>query len=315
MFPHRKCARLACTGLAVVGGLIAVTASTFAQVTGDLDALKLAAEICQANRDKIKTWSGRVYAASHHTAEGEEDRIGKANHEFFLRIPTKQLCSLTTYLGTGKEGEPDWTRNTLVSEGMLAYRSARGGRATAVQLKQFTKPLRVAPCFSPVKYLGVHGANLAERFTFFLENADNPQMSNWHVTRKDNIVEVVKTGDVEYRYTVDLDQGGNILRFAMSGKFSDTIFEWEYQEVDGVWMPSFYKNEDRRRFKMVDGKRVFAKKELAARVSTVRWFESRINVALPDSDFTLEKLGVKNGDRIHDQRTDKYYDYDAAAQN
>jgi hypothetical protein len=93
-------------------------------------------------------------------------------------------------------------------------------------------------------------------------------------------------------WTVDLASGGNMVQFFSDGGGYPTNVTVSYNNVSGVWVPSKY-SED-----------------VSGELHRVVTFGSAVvNQPLSADEFTIEKMGVRPGTRITDQRSGLFYKY------
>jgi hypothetical protein len=102
-------------------------------------------------------------------------------------------------------------------------------------------------------------------------------------------------------YTFDTGQGYNLVSYSreQKEKTSEKIVTkqtWtcQYEKIDTHWVPKSTMIEDYKNSSDSSG---IETKEV------IHWKSHEINTAVPDSVFTLQKLGLCRGDRLYDQRT------------
>jgi hypothetical protein len=104
-------------------------------------------------------------------------------------------------------------------------------------------------------------------------------------------------------YTFDTEQGYNLVSYSreQKEKTSEKIVtkkNWscQYEKIGTHWVPQSTMIEDYNNSSDSSG---IETKEV------IHWKSHEINTAIPDSAFTLQKLGLCRGDRLYDQRTEQ----------
>lgn len=149
------------------------------------------------------------------------------------------------------------------------------------------------------------GDRLYDRLMFLHDPVKDTPEFEWYVKRAGDLVTLeVSFGENKAsseKYVFDLSAGGNVLRYHNKGPTWDTVYEYQYEQKSGVWVPKSYE------FKNITGKQ----KGAGARRSTrsIRWSNSVVNVPFEEDEFTVDKLGVKPGDKVSNWIIDMGYDY------
>ena len=139
---------------------------------------------------------------------------------------------------------------------------------------------------------------------FLYENADNPKLTERHIKREgDHVImtleKTVEGGIRTEKQVFDLSAGGNLVEFFNSGPTYENHCEYEYEEKSGVWILKSYKKRNITHHE--DG--------TLRSTRTIKWSNSFVNVPFEEDEFTLDKLGVKSGDYIQDNKIGMMYKY------
>jgi hypothetical protein len=160
--------------------------------------------------------------------------------------------------------------------------------------------------FDPMKFFSIGNSDVGETLAFYYENRNDPRIDRpgTSVTQEGDRVTLRVTsrdGDIVNDYVFDLACGGNIVEQSNKSNTGESRDAWTYQQVDGVWLPASYdwfivnRNEDGSE-----------KNRLTRKVT---FTDAKVNAALPDAEFTPDKIGAIQGmmvtDHIH-QGTYRY---------
>ena len=149
------------------------------------------------------------------------------------------------------------------------------------------------------------GESIHGRLMFLYNNANDERLSEWYVKQARDIVTLeVQFGDnnenIE-KYVFNLSLAGNLIKYLNMTPNAENIREYEYEEKSGVWIQKSYKKMNITQRK--NG-------EMSRSTRTINWSNSIVNVPFDEDEFTVEKLGLKRGDRVSDHRIGKGYIYD-----
>ena len=136
-----------------------------------------------------------------------------------------------------------------------------------------------------------------------LENPDDKYRKGISVERQGNIV-TLKSDSSSTIYEYDLSKGFNLVKmkkeFTSEEKQWERTYLYEWQEKDGVYYPKGYSYTEHASGKA--GLPVVLKREIV--------FEDvEFNEPLGESEFSLESLGVKPGDKVMDRIIGANYVY------
>jgi thiol-disulfide isomerase/thioredoxin len=151
------------------------------------------------------------------------------------------------------------------------------------------------------------GHPIYDRLMLMYDNADNiikPASNVMYVKRVGDLV-IMETWMPEHKCTekhvFDLSVGGNVIEYLNKYPKAETVHKFQYEQQSGVWVPKSFK------WMNITEKQKGAGALKTSR--TIHWSNSVVNVPFEEDEFTLEKLGVKDGDDIDDHTIDKQYKY------
>jgi len=284
-----------------------------AGVEGDVELLKLTAMAHKDNRERICTWQGYVEIEQTYKDVNGVMLQQKAGTPFLLDrkqdairwkwIPEQRLARKQGQLvpdGEWLETVSSMTKDDAFYNYSHAITTVMGQKLNTLVIWPRAKARRysTAECFNPMWYLTGHMTkctdDLAERLMFFYRQAKNPNFSDVSVTRDGNLV-ILEVGDeiLLNHHEFDLSKGGNIVKYYAKSEKGTELRRWTYGQKDGVWVPKTFVFEHRLNSPRRDG--------ITARIRKVTFVEHTLNRPIPASEFSLEKLGVKVGDRVTDR--------------
>ena len=289
-------------------------------IKGDKELLKTVALMHKANFDSILTWKGEAI---------EERRSSKKedNYDFMLK-------SKATFAYDQLQNSVRWNREPqeyhskykgesyshtsfrynsaiITDNSSYTYRMSgedtNGNETYRVILDEPYKGVqRIGnKGFDPRYFFNYDGSyDFYKHLIFLYENADNPKMAERHVKREGDLVimtleKTVENGIRTKKDVFDLSAGGNLIECYSSGPTYENHREYEYEERSGVWVLKSYKQSNITHHEDGDLK--------STRV--INWSNSVVNVPFEEDEFTIEKLGVKPGDYIQDNKIGIMYNY------
>jgi beta-lactamase regulating signal transducer with metallopeptidase domain len=288
-------------------------------VRGDLDLLRRVAAAWWQNRRAIRTWRGTAVAVDRYRSDGERSRTDRARRrvEFVwdrARATKRWNWTLQQY-ESRVDGRPGPEVTEKSASGMLTpeafykyrrmgtYADGRPVRMLMVWPVDFARPDWDRYDFDPTWYMSEGGRDVAATLLFFVREACSPQLGPWQVTRDGDLVTVEHRGDsLLNRYVFHLSKGGNLTDYRGRGTYVKSRRAWAWEQRDGVWLPETY---------------VWSQTAVRADGSSSSWhrqltfIRSEINVPVTDADFALERLGIKDGDRVQNHFTGERYTFRA----
>lgn len=318
------------TLILLIFALPAAQRSVLAGVEGDVELLRLVAEGNKANREKIGTW--RMQVTERATDKVYSTGVLKestAQFDFVYdgeRGAKRWKYLLLTFRSTGKDGvifesEPDSLYqgggNVLVLDGALyRYRlffpTSNTSRRPVKIYDDAGRPHSYMDPGRPYSYMSEDmdgfnyfevgtGSNVYKHLMRYVRDHNNPNL-NVTVSRSGNIITIESGLGRPERGTIakyDASRGYNLVEcssYGISGsKEVRWHHEWEWENVDGVFVPA--KVKWRREKRNADTGRLQGFRE-----KTLTFTNHEINIPIDPSEFTLAAIGVQPGDNIIDHR-------------
>ena len=301
--------KLQLLGATIVGlAFLNALPPAFAKLKGDPALLRQAAQLHKANREKIVTWSGRVLVSDREELEGQEISRAESEVNFFAGIPSNRLRFHwnVTFRSGGTVANPVNSKNGLIATERYTSVSRHKDPEklqTVISIEP-AKRLRVGPLsedFNPMFYFDDNAGRIDKFFASIADNAENPKLSDWVVSQTGNLVTLrVEAENVYNEYVVDMAAGATLSRYRAGDTDGDEAYDWQYESKDGVWIPITWKCVKHERWRSENNRRV-PTKEVRTITRIVRWEVSRLNEPIADEEFSIDKLGIKDGEWVTDR--------------
>jgi len=290
---------------------------SLAVVHGDVELLKTVALQHKANFESLLTWKGEAF----------EEVIGKRGDEYDYMLRSRcrfAYDQLQQAVRWNKEPEEsrfvvegkslrdiNASYNSAMLKGQSSYEYSalgfRGGKeAFHLIIGELSRSRSWGIYILDPRYFFIDpagGGPMHDRLMFLYDNAENSRLFEWYVKRVGDIVTLeVSFGENNAnteKYVFDLSVGGNVLEYYNKTPRADNVYEYKWEQQSGVWVPKSYKmmNIARRE----DG--------VLKTTRSIHWSNCVVNVPFEEDEFTLEKLGVKAGDDVHDLKIGMRYKY------
>ncbi len=308
------------TSLAMLAIVVSLTpAPCLAVVHGDVELLKTIALQHKANFESILTWKGEAFEERTSTLGDSYDYMLKNKCIFaydqlqnavrWNREPQENRC--VTNGVTQRDINANYNSAMIKEQLSYDYKGAglKDGKVTYHLV--IGEPERVRGkgnhgldpryFFANCRSIPIH-----DKLMHLYENANNPKIFETYVKRVGDLVTV--TGDVTVKgqpitekFVFSLSAGGNLVEYYNKGPGYENHREYEYEEKSGVWVLKSFKKLNITHTK--DGPRRSTR--------SINWSNSVVNVPFEEDEFTLEKLGLKYGDYIHDHKIGMLYKYES----
>ena len=294
-----------------------------AVLKGDAELLKLTATTHKDNRERIHTWQGSAQVeVTYKDANGLmlEQKVSVPflfdNKQDAIRwkwISQQHLVRKQGQLVSYRE-RLETTNAMTKGDGFYNYApritKRDGERLSALVIwpRARARELSETDCFHPMWYLTGHMTkctdDLAERLMYLHRKANTRGFSsNVTVTRDGDVVILELHSEVVLNhFEFDLFKGGNIVKYYGKGKTATELREWTYEEKDRIWVVNTFALDIQYNSPQSLG--------ITHRIRKVTFVENTLNRPIPPSEFSLEKLGVKVGDRVTDRIRGLSYIYD-----
>jgi hypothetical protein len=305
--------------LVVLAMLLLGPTEASARLIGDPEILRQAAAIYRSNRGKLVSWQGQVRIADQEEIDGRETKRIDSQVVFFASIPEGQLRFdwNITFRSGGSTLNPITSRDGLISEDR--YISVT--RHYDPQKKTpgiFIEPATVRSVtdeFNPMYYFGYQGENLSDTLLWHADHAETSGDIEWVVSRNGPTVTLrCDTEGLYNEYALNLDTGANLLHYRAGDATEDATVEWTYELSNSVWIPKTWSRVKRERWRIENKKRIPSMDE-KTKTRTVTWTESKVNEPIADSEFSMEKLGIKSGELVVDRITKSDYRYNSVIED
>lgn len=286
--------------------LLGAIAPVEAVVHGDVELLKAVQVQHRASVDSIRTWKGRA-VKERRSVEGDNYEYRTTTTiDFALDQPRalarwNQHTEINRHVADGKPVSTDFSieagmrnamakRDRLYTYNVVDMEKHFPTHSLVIKEIRFAGGMEAVFNFDARYYL--NDANVSMRLKQLYENATNPELSGWSVTRDGALVTVeCRFGPDDTfinGYVFDMSKGAHLVSDYGKSTGVDHLIQYEYTQIDGVWVPAACTDE---LVNIRDGvKSVLTEK--------VKWFNSVVNRRLDMDEFWLVRLGVQPGDTI-----------------
>lgn len=279
---------------------------------GDVELLKLAAVQNQISVESIQTWRGTVTISEVRTEASGEERRYESTVDFAWDrgLNAKRWRWNCHDFRTVRAGVETPSEVGLMS-GMLKdgafYRlgpipnSSRERRVVVIHGENRFSFGPESVDFDPLYCFTSMGEPLHQRFEGLYKLAKAGGAQTWTASRQGTLVsfvshaEMPNGGRVLNHYDVDLGQGANVVAYNSSDPFGTLNYKYSFAEVAGCWVPVSYEYQHDSTERSTTYHRL------------ARWTENVVNEPTDEKLFSLESLGVRDGDRIKDSRSGTQY--------
>ncbi len=300
--------------------LVMKSLPTFAGVQGDAELLKTVALKHKTNLESILTWKGEAF-------EERTSTIGDS-YEYMLKnkctFAYDQLQQAVRWnrepqeIRFLKNGKPQYSMNSNFNSAMIKGQTSYDYKGSGLDPNGNVTYHLVIGEPERVEKKGNHGLNpkyffkncrsipLYDKLMHLYNNANNPELIETYVKKEGN--HVIITSDttvngqpISEKFVFDLSAGGNLIDYYNKGPTYENHREYEYEDNSGVWVLKSFKKVNKTH--KTNG-------EILKSTRIINWSNSVVNVPLKEDEFTMEKLGVKQGARVSDHRIGKGYIYE-----
>lgn len=278
---------------------------------GDIEALKLGTDVSQANLEQLRTWQGLAVVEDRQAGEGQPSWRAQGTIEFVLDRDRKATRWNSTWRnGTvGDEAKrqglcEEISRGIVIEDAFYYLHVPKQSpkeqyTALVLPLTQIEHATRRTQHFQPLDFFAATGLTPAKSFQFYYDNRDAATKGAVQrlVKRQQNLIVMeLKDSQGHERFEADLNVGANWTRIENENarEGSSELFAIGYEKAGDVWVPKSYsyKHRELRDAKIVN--------EWAREV---RWTKNVVNASIDQIEFSLPKLGLRQGDIIRDTRT------------
>ena len=291
-----------------------------AEIHGDMELLKTVALANKSNYESILTWKCDVYEEIN-AAIGDSYkrtlnsecvmvydqleqavRWNKTPQEHFIEEEGKRRIDETdnnnyynssmfkkaTYYYYEGDWQPDEPNNRFY---ILTINDAK--KAQGLSEFSFDPRLLLATPF---------GKPIYSRLMFLYENVKDSDPGDANVSRSGDLVTLEMSNDkLIDKYVFDLSKGGTIVEWYNYNKTNNVVntLKCTYENKSGAWiLKTYYKtNYDPRQ------------EDIYTQTRLLKFNNSVVNVPFEDDEFTIEKMGIKNGEEVQDHIAGMSYMY------
>jgi beta-lactamase regulating signal transducer with metallopeptidase domain len=297
-------------GGAIVVGCMGGREGSHPAMGGDPELLRLVAKAIQDNNARISTWQGKATTKQEiMDAEGIVSVLAK-DAAFLYDKPNDRMrwnWKITEHqvrengAMTAPPNEPKTDAGMFAGKEyyLLSPTGHKMGTSVwvdelAVLYRDRDNGVHETRSFDPRRYNSYQGQDMAKMLMTRYVDSSRPPWPDESITRLgDRVLYRTRTNDdALWEYTFDLSKGGQVVNVVRAGRLQSDAYTYEYEKIDGVWLPRASHRESAP--VMSDSKRKI--------VEDVRFTENTVNRTTPDSAFTLAALGVKEGCLVSDCR-------------
>ena len=295
-----------------------------AEIQGDIELLKTVALANQANYESILTWKSDVSEEIISSTGDNYEQTLKAQCE----MAYDQLKQAVRWNKTPKEfyDEKDGERKIDKTDFHGYYESSMFIKSSYYNYIDNKNPDEIDKDFyilkidDPKKAAGwseysfdprllladPHGHPIFVSLMLYYKDLKDSEPGYVNINRSGDLVtlELAIIKNLSNKYVFDLSKGGNLVEWV--GKQNGLVITQKctFENISGSWvLKTFYKtNYDPTR------------KEVTTRKRTLEFSNSVVNVPFEEDEFTVKKMGVKEGEMIQDHLAEKIYRYDGTFQ-
>ena len=269
----------------------------------------------QHNYERLQTWQGKASIHSRNHASGS---VSEDTHavDFLCDVSNDKLRWYWRKLATGGTSDEKPNQAEYYAAGLVTGRTfwklypVQAGEPRPMANVHIgprpTELTDVSEEFSPLYYFKCIERDMYTRLMFFYEHRDALKYLV-RIEREGDVVvitleskQAIAESDLVNRYTFDMGQGCNLIRYYAKGTVTA---DWSlaYEQVAGVYVPKSV----RFLYEAPAGQLRYTK--------TTEFTLSVLNRPIDPNEFTLERLGLEPGDKIQDRISGLSYLYKTPA--
>ena len=257
----------------------------------------------KANKERIRTWRGRVVISD--TRSGPEETGMRMKSEVYFsysqadratRYNRKCVDWTEIVKGSEKQRFDEYFVNGLRKGedfyrlGPITPKSHKGNYGAGLYPLGEEKVGPAGDDFDPMYWFTDHGESLDQRFHLLFEGAtQGKDLGKGSIKRDGDTIVLQFTAGLLNRYVVNLSQGGNMLKYEGKVGASEETWTYQYEKFGEVWVPKKITYHTRN--------------ENEEYTRNLEWVENVVNEPLRQDQFSLPTLGLRRGDVIRDART------------
>lgn len=296
------------------------TSGVSAPLQGDRELLRIVRDGYQANIERVITWQGYAEVTSQSENMGYDRRKMESRVEFVYDRGRQAVRWnwMTSADEAVVDNTPKRLRRTFLNKMLKDGTLYRFGPFDPVRKdKPYTlnidsmdgfRAVNTSDDFDPRVCLthptGSNGPSIIDLLNMYYDKSDDPDIDA-KVTRDGNKVILHvdnESASLVTRLEFDLTRGCALISYSVAAPVGGQTHSYEYEQSNGAFVPKrfIYKLETR-----AEGART------KTRVREMVFTRNSVNEPIPESEFSLESLGVRPGDHISDRFIGVAYAYKA----
>jgi len=311
---HRNCRLARCSAILIltIAALYSTKRAAADEFQGDVELLKLAAVQTRVNVESLQTWRGTLDVDESRTEANGEERRYQSSVDFAWdrTLDAKRWRWNCHKFLIVKDGVETPSEVGLMS-GMLKdnafYRlgpipnSSHERKVVVIHGENKFSFGPESVDFDPLYCFTSLGEPLHERFEGLYKLAKAGGATSWTATRKGDLISFVSNlvmpngGKVYNQYDVDLSKGANVVNYDSSDPYGTLSYKYDFANVSNSWVPISYEYTHNSSEHSTKYHRI------------ARWTQNVVNEPTDESLFSIESLGIGNGDRVKDSRSGTQY--------
>jgi len=295
--------RSSLAGVVIVLAVAVFPGPVMARIEGELELLKLIANGYRVNLERLETWQGKATVELSSVSKGKE--IKERSSVEFIYDREREAArwywnQLQREIRRGQESkleEPSFASGMVKGQSLYRFGPVPPTAERAAGLLYILPKSRRrldgwSEDFHPMYFFRAVDGDMYARMMFYYEQANHPKISRGKVERKGDLVTLTTWSEgVTNRYEFDISQGCCLVGFFAEDPLVSGRWDLEYEQVGGVFVP-----------KKVECKRSYSggRSRLVRRIS---FEENVVNERIDPNEFSVDKLGLRPGDKIQDTVT------------
>ena len=279
---------------------------------GDVELLKLAAVQNRVNVESLQTWRGALDVDEVRVeSTGEEKRYqSSVDFAWDRSLDAKRWrwnCHRFVTVNAGVETPSEVGLMSGMLKDNAFYRlgpipnSSKDRKVVVIHGENKFSFGPESVDFDPLYCFTSLGEPLYERFDGLYALAQAGGAKTWTASRQGDMISFVSDavmpngGKVMNRYDVDLSKGANVVAYSSSDPYGTLSYKYQFAKVSNSWVPVSYEYNHNSTERSTSYQR------------SAKWTENVVNEPTDAGLFSIESLGVGDGDRVKDSRSGTQY--------
>lgn len=295
-----------------LAGLCFTASAVAEEFQGDIELLKLAAVQNRVNVESLQTWRGTLDVEESRTEANGEERHYQSTVDFAWdrTLDAKRWrwnCHKFVIMKDGAETPSEVGLMSGMLKDNAFYRlgpipnSSRDRKVVVIHGENKFSFGPESVDYDPLYCFTSMGEPLYDRFNGLYNLAKAGGATSWTASRQGDIISFVSNvvmprgGKVLNRYDVDLSKGANVVKYDSSDPYGTLWYTYDFANVSGSWVPVSYEYDHHSTEHSTKYHRV------------AKWTQNVVNEPSDANLFSIESLGVGDGDRVKDSRSGTQY--------